>query len=49
MIRIIIEIPDALDEDYLEVSRCYQDILQEAPYNQTFQSELVTKAHRERV
>jgi len=49
MIRIIIEIPDALDEDYLEISRCYEDILREAPHNHRFQSELVTDSHRELV
>jgi len=49
VIRIIIEIPDALDEDYLEISRCYEDILQEAPHNHRFQSELVTVSHRKRI
>jgi hypothetical protein len=47
MIRIIIDIRDALDEDYLEISRCYEDILQEAAYKHRFQSELVTDSHRE--
>lgn len=47
MIRIIIELPDALDSDYLEVSRCFEDILEEAPYNFRFRSELVTDSRRE--
>jgi len=46
MIRITVEIPDAPDEDYMDVSRCYGDILEEAPYNHLFRSELVTEVSR---
>jgi hypothetical protein len=47
MIRIIIELTDALDEDYLQISREFKDCLKEMPYNFRYQSELVTDSHRE--